>query len=92
MHAIGLCDLFGFLDSFLVAVVPDGYVGAGLREGVSHCEPNTCSGTRDDRRAAFQREEGQDEVGERSGGAVVGEVPGGSDGAVHLEYLRVKMT
>lgn len=62
LHAILLLDLGGTLDGLLVAVVPDGDVGAGLSETLGDGQTDTGASTGDDGGLALQGEEREDLV------------------------------
>lgn len=70
LHAILLLDLGGTLDGLLVAVVPDGDVGAGLSETLGDGQTDTGASTGDDGGLALEGEEREDLV-LLGGGSVV---------------------
>ena len=57
LDAIFLFDVLCTLDSFLIAVVPDGYIGAGFCKGLSDGKSNPSSGTGYDSSLPLVREE-----------------------------------
>lgn len=67
-------DVRRLVKRFLVRVIPDRYVGAGLGERVSHCQTDASAGSRHDCRPALKGEEGHHKfrVGNRR--VVVGEM------------------
>ena len=71
----------------LVAVVPDGHVGARLGEGVGDGEADAGAGARDDGGAALEREEGQHAVA--GGDARVVADKGAVLDLLHLHGLRL---
>ena len=73
MNAIILLNVLSFVESLLVAVVPDGNVGTGLRETLSNGQTDTSTSTRDDGGPALEAEEGHQLALLWRGGVVVGE-------------------
>lgn len=57
LDTICLLDFLGFLDSFLVAVVPDRNVGPGFRQSVCHCQTNSCPSSGNDSSPTCEPEE-----------------------------------
>jgi hypothetical protein len=91
LHTVGLLDILGLCNGFLVTVVPDGYVCSSFGERVCHCQANASSCTRDDSCAFFEGEEWEDTVRDWSNGVIMGEIPT-SHGAVHLERCCIGST
>ena len=91
LHTVGFLDILGLCDGFLVAVVPDCYVGSSFGECVCYCQANASTSTRDNSCASFERKEWEDAVRDRSNSVIVGEIPT-SHGAVHLERWCIGST
>lgn len=89
LDAIFLLNLGGTLDGGLVAVIPEGNIGARLGVGIRDGQANASSGTCDDGSLALQREEREDAIG--SGGRLGvagGELPSAiNQRTVHLFFL-----
>ena len=75
LDAVVLLDVLGPLDSLLVAVVPDGDVGTGLGESLSHGQTDSRTRTGDDGRLPLVGEERQDLQLGGSSAVVVAKMP-----------------
>lgn len=62
LDAVRLFDVFGLGQGLLVAVVPDGNVGARLCIRMGYGQADASTGARDDGGPALEREERQDAV------------------------------
>jgi hypothetical protein len=83
LNAVFLLNVFGgLLGLVLLAVVPDGDVGAGLSKGLGHAQPDAGTGARDDGCLALEGEEGEHAVRLGDLGCVVREVA-----AFHVRHV-----
>lgn len=85
LDTIVLLDILGPFNGFLVAVVPDGDIGAGLSKSLSYSEANTGSGTRDNCGLSLVGEERHNLVLGGSNGVVMGKIALGHSTVRHDE-------
>ena len=74
LDAVLLLDILGTLEGFLVAVVPNGHIGARLGKSLSYRKTNTGTGTRHDCRLSLVGEQRHHLLFGGRYGVVVGKV------------------